>query len=84
MRVTLWKPRKNGSATTVSMTSNRTSLEVAAAEAGTTKRAEAGRIVIARVSVSASASRASAKFEVVSKDPYGPGKQSVQNRSTPY
>ena len=47
--VTLWKPRKNGSATTVSMTSNRTSLEVAAAEAGTTKRAEAGRIVIARV-----------------------------------
>ena len=34
--------------------------------------------------VSASASRASAKFEVVSKDPYGPGKQSVQNRSKPY
>ena len=47
--VTLWKPRKNGSATMVSMTSNRTSLEAAAVDAGTTKRAEAGRIVIARV-----------------------------------
>ena len=40
----MWKPRKNGSATMVSMTSNRTSLEAAAVDAGTTKRAEAGRI----------------------------------------
>ena len=30
----------------VSMTSNKTSLEAAAVDAGTTKRAEAGRIVI--------------------------------------
>ena len=45
-RATLWKPRKNGSATMVSMTSNKTSLEAAAVDAGTTKRAEAGRIVI--------------------------------------
>ena len=42
----MWKPRKNGSATMVSMTSNKTSLEAAAVDAGTTKRAEAGRIVI--------------------------------------
>ena len=43
---TLWKPRKNGSATMVSMTSNKTSLEAAAVDTGTTKRAEAGRTVM--------------------------------------
>ena len=42
----MWKPRKNGSATMVSMTSNKTSLEAAAVDAGTTKRAEAGRTVM--------------------------------------
>ena len=42
----MWKPRKNGSATMVSMTSNKTSLEAAAVDVGTTKRAEAGRTVM--------------------------------------
>ena len=58
----MWKPRKNGSATMVSMTSNKTSLEAAAVDAGTTKRAEAGRIVIVSLCAGRAAPRKFRKF----------------------